>query len=270
MDIWMVILTGGITIFTFVGAFFAYKAWKEKNESNIEVRLDTHPVYSSTQINICVENHGPGNARDLKFKITPSTTSELFNRPIESLGFIKYGISRLNGGTRRESALTSVIGKFEKQQKYPVEVEVKYYNLVRTSIRESRKKTFILDFREFERVAPVPGSVKYLQDISRTLKNIENNINKFINGSATPRVTVLSSLETNMKNIIGPVVGFNSIEEIPVDVQREKIQEIHKIISHNPWYDFYTELSRLPPEVQMNILFHLQSKFADWIDQQES
>ena len=71
MDIWMVILTGGITIFTFVGAFFAYKAWKEKNESNIEVRLDTHPVYSSTQINICVENHGPGNARDLKFKITP-------------------------------------------------------------------------------------------------------------------------------------------------------------------------------------------------------
>ena len=270
MDIWMVILNGGIAIFASVVAFFTYKAWKEKNESNIEVRLDTHPVYSSTQINICVENHGPGNARDLKFKITPSTTGDLFTRPIESLGFIKYGISRLNGGTRRESALTSIIGKFEKQQKYPVEVEVKYYNLVRTSIRKSRKKIFILDFREFERVAPVPGSVKYLEDISRTLKDIENNIKKFINGSATPRVTVLSSLETNMKNIIGPFVGFNSIEEIPVDVQREKIQEIHKIISHNPWYDFYTELSRLPPEVQMNILFELQSNFADWIDQQGS
>ena len=263
MDIWMVILSG-IANFTFVAAFFTYKAWKEKNESNIEVRLDTHPVYSSTQINICVENHGPGNARDLKFKITPSTTGDLFNHPIESLGFIKYGISRLSGGTRRESALTSIIGKFEKQQKYPVEVEVTYYNLVRTSIRESRKKTFILDFREFDQVTPVPGSVKYLQDISRTLKNIENDIKKIINGSATPRITVLSSLETNMKNIIG------AFEEIPVDVQREKIQEIHKIISHNPWYDFYTELSRLPPEVQMNILVDLNEMFADWIEQQGS
>ena len=66
-------------------------------------------------------------------------------------------------------------------------------------------------------------------------------------------------------------MGFNSIEEIPVDVQPEKIQEIDKIISFNPWYDFYTELSRLPPDaVQMNILFSLQSKFADWIDQQGS
>ena len=104
-----------IMLFTGIGAYLTFKMWKEKNESNIEVRLDSHPVYH-TFINVCVENHGPGNARDLKFKMIPSTTGELFNHPMESLGFIKYGISRLNSGTRRESMLTSIIGKFEEQK----------------------------------------------------------------------------------------------------------------------------------------------------------
>ena len=147
MDIWMVILTGGIAFFTWVGAFFSYRTWMERNESNIEVRLDSHPAHSSSWINICVENHGPGNARDLKFKITPSATDKLLDQLLESLGFIKYGNRRLNSGTRRESMLTSVIGKFEKQKKYPITIEVKYRNLARNSIHKSRKKTFILDFR---------------------------------------------------------------------------------------------------------------------------
>jgi hypothetical protein len=73
-----------IMMFTAIGAYFTVKMWKEKNESNIEVRLDNHPVHHSV-INICVENHGPGNARNLKFRITPSTTRELFDRPYEIL-----------------------------------------------------------------------------------------------------------------------------------------------------------------------------------------
>lgn len=137
-----------IMLFTGIGALLTFKMWKEKNESNIEVRLDSHPVYYNS-ITICVENHGPGNARDLKFKITPSTTGELFDHPTESLGFIKHGIRCLNSGNCRKSTLTSVIGKFEEQKKYPIEVEVKYHNFARNSIRKSRKKRFILDFREF-------------------------------------------------------------------------------------------------------------------------
>ena len=257
-----IFLTGVIAGFTGLGTLLALIMWIERNESNIEVRLDSHPVHSQC-INICVENHGPGHARDLKFKLTPSTTGELFDFSIESLGFIKYGIRRLNGGSRRESMLTSVIGKFEKQKKYPIVIEVEYRNLTRNSIRKSRKKKFILDFREFDRISPVPDSMKYLQDISKTLKNTEKNVNRFVKGLDIPHVTVRSSLDANVKNMIWPYLSYNAIENIPVDVQREKIQEVLNIISHNPWYDFYTELSKLPSEIQRQVLDDLQSKFAE-------
>ena len=259
----MEILTGFIMLFTGVGAFFTFRMWMERNEANIEVRLDSHPVHSSC-INICVENHGPGNARNLKFKIVPSTTGDLFDMRIESLGFIKYGIRCLNSGTRRESMLTSIIGKFEAQKKYPIVIEVTYHNLTRNSIRKSRRKKFILDFREFDLISPVPDSTKYLQDIAQTLKNTENNIRRFVKGLDIPHVTVRSSVDANIKNMIWPLISLNAIDKIPVDVQREKIQEILNIISHNPWYDFYSELGKLPPEIQRKILYDFRIKLAEW------
>ena len=261
----MIIATVLIMLFTGIGAYFTFKMWQEKNESNIEVRLDNHPVHHSV-INICVENHGPGNARDLKFKMTPPTTSNLFDCPIESLGFIKYGISCLNSGTRRESRLTSVIGKFENQKKYPIEVEVKYRNLTCNSIHKSRKKKFILDFREFDLISPVPDSMKYLQDISKTLEKTEKNINKFIGRPGNPLVTVQSPVDANIKDWVWPFLGSNTntIDNIPIDVQRENVQEILDLIRDNPWYEVYTELSKLPPEIQSRILYNLNSKFAEW------
>ena len=197
----MVILTGCIASFTCVSAFVTYRTWRERNEPNIEVRLESHPVYSSAWINICVENYGPGDARDLKFKITPSSTEKLLDQPVESLGFIKYGIGRLNSDSRRESMLTSVIGKFDEQQKYPITIEVKYRNLSRNSNRKPRKKTFILDFREFDMVSPIPHSVEYLQDISKTLEKTEKHIDRFLRGSATPRITIQSPLDANITQV---------------------------------------------------------------------
>ncbi len=41
----MEILTGFLMLFTGVGAFFTFRMWMERNESNIEVRLDSHPVH---------------------------------------------------------------------------------------------------------------------------------------------------------------------------------------------------------------------------------
>ena len=244
-----------------MGAYFTFKMWQEKNESNIEIRLDSHPVHHNF-INICVENHGPGNACDLKFKLQPPTTSEMFDRPIESLGFIKYGIRCLNSGTRRESMLTSVIGKFEQQQKYPVEVEVRYRNLTSNSLRKLRKKKFILDFREFDLISPVPDSMKYLQDMSKTLEKTEKHINRFIGTSGTPLITVQSLVDANIKNWIWPFLGHNAIDNVPIDIQRKYIQEILNAIQHNPWSEIYTELSKLPPEIQRKILDDLRSKFA--------
>ena len=261
----MLIATGLIMLFTGIGAYLTFKMWKEKNEPNIEIRLDSHPVHYNF-INICVENHGPGDARHLKFKITPSTTSKLFNHPIESLGFIKYGIRCLNGGTRRESMLTSVIGKFEEQKKHPVEIEVTYRNFT----GKSRKKKFVLDFREFDLVSPIPDSMKYLQDISKPLKKIEKNLSRFIGQSGAPLVTVQSPIDANIKNWVWPFIGDNTIDNVPIDVQRQNIQEILNLIRRNPWYEIYTELSKLPPEIQQQILHDLNSKFAEWINNHEN
>ena len=259
----MVTATVLIMLFTGITAYVTFKMWQEKNESNIEVRLDNHPVHHSF-INICVENHGPGNARDLKFKITPATTDKLLDHPIESLGFIKYGISCLNSGNRRESMLTSVIGKFEEQKKYPIQIEVEYRNLTRNSVHLLRKKTFILDFREFDLVSPVPDDMKYLQEMSKTLEKIQKNIEKFVGTSGVPRITIQSPLDYNIKNSIWPFLGWNTADKIPIDVQRQNIEKALTLIRHNPWYEIYTELSKLPPEIQLRILYDLNSKFAEW------
>ena len=262
-------LTMLIALFTGVGAYFTFKMWKEKHEANIEIRLDSHPIYYSL-INICVENHGPGNARDLKFRLQPTTTGEMFDHPIESLGFIKYGIGCLNSGTRRESMLTSVIGRFEQQKKYPIEVEVTYRNLTRNSLRKSRKKKFILDFREFDLISPVPGSAKYLQDISETLEKTEKHLSKFIGSSGVPLITVQSRVDANIKGWIWPFLSHNAIDDIPINIQRKYIQEILNAIQHNPWSEIYTELSKLPPEIQRKILVELRSKFAGWRNNHEN
>ena len=254
-----------ITVFTGITAYLIYKGWQEQNESNIEVRLDNHPVFPGVII-LCVENHGPGNARNLKFTTTPSTTEGLFTNPIERLGFIRYGISCLNSGCRRESMLTAIFGKFEEQKNFPVEIEVEYLNFTRNSILKSRKrkKNFILDFREFDLISPVPSNSKYLEEISETLKKIEKASSEIVGQSGMLRVAIQTPLDTNLKNGIWPYLGSNTIDKIPINIQRQNITEALNLIRNNPWYEVYTELSRLPPEIQREILKDLSSKFAEW------
>ena len=158
--------------------------------------------------------------------------------------------------------ITSVIGKFEEQKKHPIEIEVTYRNLT----HKSRKKKFVLDFREFDLISPVPDSMKYLQDISKPLKEIEKNIRRFTGQSGAPFVTVQSPIDANIKNWVWPFLGGNTIDNVPIDVQRQNIQEVLDLIRHNPWYEIYTELSKLPPEIQQQILCGLNSKFTEWMN----
>ena len=67
-----------------------------------------------------------------------------------------------------------------------------------------------------------------------------------------------------------PLLGSNLIDNIPVDVQQEKVREVLNVVSHNPWYDFYTELSRLPPDIQRRTLNDLRLKFQEWRHHQGS
>ena len=160
--------------------------------------------------------------------------------------------------------LTSVIGKFEKQKKYPVEIEVEYSNSTRNSFRKLRKRRFILDFREFDLVSPVPDSAKYMQEISKTLKDIEKSIKKLIGPTGVPRITTQSPIDKNLRSIIWPYLGGNTIDTIPINIQRQYIEKELKIIRNNPWYDIYTELGKLPPDIQVSILYDIKSKFSEW------
>ena len=105
--------------------------------------------------------------------------------------------------------------------------------------------------------------MKYLQDISKALGETQKSINRFIGQSGAPLITVQSPVDANIKNWIWPFLGSNTIDNIPDDVQRENIQEILNLIRHNPWYEIYTEFSKLPPEIQREILDDLNSKFGE-------
>ena len=138
------------------------------NTPHIVVRLESNPTYTDSLINIVVENLGTGPAKDIK--ITPShpDTSNLFDLPLEKIGFIKHGIKYLANGQTRESFLTSIIGKFEKQKKTPISVEVKYKDFTGKSYPA---EAFALDFHEFDWVGTVglKATTGHLQDISKTL-----------------------------------------------------------------------------------------------------
>lgn len=92
---------------------------------------------------------------------------------------------------------------------------------------------------------------------------LQKNINKFFGQPRVPRITVQSPIDANIENSIWPFVSGNNVDNVPIDVQRQKIQEVLKLIRHNPWYEIYTELSKLPPEIQRRILHDLKSKFAE-------
>lgn len=79
------------------------------NTPHIVVRLEPNPTYTDSLINIVVENLGMGPAKNIK--ITPShrDTSNLFDLPLEKIGFIKHGIKYLANGQTRESFLTSIL-----------------------------------------------------------------------------------------------------------------------------------------------------------------
>lgn len=246
---------------TYLYVHLTRKMVNKYDEPNIEVRLESDPVSSSTLISICVENFGPGNAYNLKFEPNLPHTDELFNiAPLESIGFIKNGIRCLSSGTRRKSRLTSVIGKFEKQKSNPITLKVSYED---SKGHKCKPLFFPLDFTEFDRVHPVPTDVKYFSDMSKTLKEIQKNLNKFVGQSGVPLVTVQSPTDANIQNYVWPFLSGNSVDNIPIDVQRENIQEILNLILHNPWYKIYTELNKLPPEIQREILYDLNSKFAE-------
>ena len=165
----LVMLTGWYTYLTF-------KMLRSTNQPKIVVRLQSNEVHLECLINIIVENIGTGPAWDIKLKPNFPSTSELFNLPLENIGFVKHGIAYLGSGQTKESFLTSIIGKFEKQKENPVKVDVTF----KDSTGRPHEGSFFLNFHEFDGTATagLGNSAHYLQEISETLKGTKKSIDR--------------------------------------------------------------------------------------------
>lgn len=153
-----------------------HKVLRNSNKPHIVVRLGINDTHADSLINIIVENLGTGPAKNIK--ITPShcDTSNLFDLPLEKIGFIKHGIEYLANGQVKESFLTSIIGKFEKQKKTPITVTVTYNDSIG---KQYPSETFTLDFHEFDWVGTVglKTTAGHLHTISETLSKTLKQVN---------------------------------------------------------------------------------------------
>ncbi len=152
------------------------KMLSNANTPHVIVRLESNPTYTDSLINIVVENLGTGPAKDIKIVPNHPDTSNLFDLPLEKIGFVKHGIKYLASGQTRESFLTSIIGKFEKQKRTPISVEVEYKDFTGKSYPP---ETFTLDFYEFDWVgtAGLKTTAGHLHTISGTLSETLRQVN---------------------------------------------------------------------------------------------
>lgn len=148
--------------------FLTHKMLRNSNKPHIVVRLDINNTHTDSLINIVVENIGTGPAKDIKIIPSCSDTKKLFDLPLEKIGFIKHGIEYLANGQTKESFLTSIIGKFEKQKKTPISVQVTYKD---SAGKSYPSETFTLDFYEFDWVGTtgLKTTAGHLHTISQTL-----------------------------------------------------------------------------------------------------
>ncbi len=153
-----------------------HKMLRNSNKPHIVVRLGINNTHTDSSINIVVENIGTGPAKHIKITPSCSNTEKLFDLPLEKIGFIKHGIEYLANGQTKESFLTNIIEKFEKQKKTPISVEVTYTD---SAGKAYPPETFTLDFYEFDWVgtAGLKTTAGHLHTISETLSKTQKQVN---------------------------------------------------------------------------------------------
>lgn len=201
-----------------------HRMLRNTNKPHIVVRLGINDTHSDSLINIVVENIGTGPAKDIKITPSCSNTEKLFDLPLEKIGFIKHGIEYLANGQAKESFLTSIIGKFEKQKKTPISVKVTYND---STGKGYPPEIFTLDFYEFEWVGTVglKTTAGHLHTISETLSKSLKQVNaiseirnelKTLNNASTITVEKFNgegiSVHSSEKNNF-MLVQFRSNEE---------------------------------------------------------
>ena len=142
----------------------------------LDILMDEHDPYF---LNIIVENVGNGVALDIKFNIKNELDLKK-SKKISELGFIKNGLKTLSAKTKYKTMLVFLIDENDEEIfNKLIEIEIKYTDITK---RKYIEKTIIdlsyVNDISYLRNKPEDKIIKEIKEISKTLKNISQNISK--------------------------------------------------------------------------------------------
>ena len=149
---------------------------KSASQPLISVTTALHP-FSTTILNLCIENVGGGPAYDVAFVVHQTVVSDTIT-DLSKIGFVKKGFRYFSPGQRVELFLASSIGNLERLREHPLTIGVSYRGAAHARIAE----TFVIDYTELENAPHI--SDRPDKEIATTLAKLEANIDAIVRGAA--------------------------------------------------------------------------------------
>ena len=215
----------GIAIVGLAGVigYHAYLTWrllKANNTPEIAISLQCHEIHVNL-VMLCVENIGTGAARNLQFLIKPSSIPCL-DIPFEKIGFLKGGIAYFEPGRKIEQFLVNVIDKYDELKQIPLEITVKYKDVV----DREHERTFHLDFSENEGFSHIGRPPLF--EIANATKEIQKDIHNIAIGVHIPTILTEEKSEYYRKQRVNFLES--QIEQLPKEIQQEILREVDNLV----------------------------------------
>lgn len=228
----------GIAIVLLVGviSYYVYLTWrllKANNTPEIAISLRCHGVHVSL-VMLCVENIGTGAARNLRFVTKPSSIPCL-DIPFEKIGFLKGGIAYFEPGRKIEQFLVNVIDKYDELKQIPLEITVKYKDVV----DREHERTFHLDFSENEGFSHIGRPPLF--EIAEATKKLQEDVNSIATGARKPVILTEPLFKYRMRNHANFLES--RISQYPPNIQEKILQKVDFLIQ-----DQDREIREKPPK----------------------
>ena len=217
-------------------SYYAYLTWrllKANNTPEIAISLRCHEVHVSL-VMLCVENIGTGAARNLRFVTKPSSIPGL-DIPFEKIGFLKGGIAYFEPGRKIEQFLVNVIDKYDELKQIPLEITVKYKDVV----DREHEHTFHLDFSENEGFSHIGRPPLF--EIAEATKKLQKDINSIATGTRKPVILTEPVFEHRIRRHTDFLES--RISQYPPNIQEKILQKVDFLIQ-----DQDREIREKPPD----------------------
>lgn len=139
-----------------------------KSTNKPEILVYLHPDEENIVcVNLCIENIGTGLAYNVE--VTPDDPSFAPDGDLSlgELGFVKKKVDYWGPGHKIETLLASVPGKQDLFERGPFNIDVTYEDSENTRY----KKSFSLDFKQWENLSRVPSNFSKIADAVEKISN---------------------------------------------------------------------------------------------------